>query len=42
MESYKNHKAVIEDIIKYLESWFDKHTIGKDKKIGEHLKSQQK
>ncbi len=39
MESYNNRKEVIEDIIKYLEAWFANHTIGEDKKIGEHLKS---
>jgi len=37
MESYKSHKADIEDVIKYLESWFAGHTINEDKKIGKFL-----
>jgi hemerythrin len=37
MESFKNRKADIEDVIKFLEAWFDGHTINEDKKIGEFL-----
>ena len=37
VESFKNHKADIEDVIKFLEAWFDGHTINEDKKIGEFL-----
>lgn len=37
VESYKNKKANIEDVIKFLEAWFTGHTINADKKIGEFL-----
>ncbi|HOW56478.1 MAG TPA: bacteriohemerythrin [Smithellaceae bacterium] len=37
-ESYKNHKAEIEDIIRFLEGWFTEHTINQDKKIGVFVK----
>jgi hemerythrin len=37
MESYKNQKASIEDVIKFLETWFADHTINEDKKIGKFL-----
>jgi hemerythrin len=39
MESYKNKKADIEDVIKFLEAWFTGHTTNSDKKFGEFLAS---
>jgi hemerythrin len=37
MQSFLNDKGTIEDIIRFLEGWFSRHTIEEDRKIGAFL-----
>ncbi len=42
MNGIQNKEAVIDDVIKYLEAWFARHTVELDKRIGMFLKSRKK
>jgi hemerythrin len=42
VQRYESHGVIIDDLIKYLEGWFAKHTVEEDKKIGQYLQSQKK
>jgi hemerythrin len=37
MRNYLNDKGTIEDVIRFLEAWFARHTVEEDRKIGNHV-----
>jgi hemerythrin len=36
-QNFLNDKGTIEDVIRFLEAWFARHTVEEDRKIGLHL-----
>jgi hemerythrin len=36
-QNFLNDKGTIEDVIRFLEGWFVRHTVEEDKKIGYHI-----
>ena len=37
MQNFLNDKGTVEDVIRFLEGWFARHTIEEDKKVGYHI-----